>query len=398
MNSTNPLEPVGYFNRYKRIEASTGSQIIATSQFFTPLDVRHYTDTIKQTDNALISVEIWPCGYCNQHCTFCSFESFAHKSRSALDCQHLLKIIDELADLGNKVVRLSGGGEPLLFKGMHRVLERIAEKGMQSLVITNGSMLDKTLIESLVRYASVVRFSLNAGTAHDYQLVHRTDQFKIVIENMQKLAIKRQTEKREQELLIGTTFVVTPQNFRNLSDAARNAKDSGLDFLIIRGINPVRTCFMDADRSVLYQQLQMAHALKDTRFFVSGSITRLDGLRGKKQLSSTCHVCDYRLFIDSEGKVYPCFSAIMHGTALIGDTHQYGMAKIWHGRARANVRQQLLKDELLPFCQRFCDHVEFNAFVKWVKDLSIQDKDVKFRRVPRIWAASLVPQEFMAWF
>lgn len=399
MHSRNILEPVNMFNKWSALESSIDDDsIIATSQFFYPVDVCYYVDLIKRTEDSLVATEIWPSGFCNHHCVFCSSDIFEPNSRGMLEANTLKRLISDLSALGNKLVRISGGGEPFMCSGLGSVIELVAEKNMHSLFITNGSLLNDKMINLLAQFASVVRVSLNGGNAKDYFRVHRADHFDRVVNKMQKLASRRAQERREDSLLLGVTFVITPQNFRHVSDAVAIVKSCGFDFIFIRGANPIRHRFIGPDRDLLYEQLQKSHEFKDSNFFVSGSITKLDGARGKKPLHPRCYVSNYRFFINSDGNVFSCFSAIMHKHEPYGNIYQDSIKNIWGNTHHLRTRMRLLKGEFPGFCNRFCDHVEFNACVDWINEKIQKDKNVKFHRITRSWANEFVSEEYKSWF
>lgn len=399
MKSKVKLEPIEIFNKWSALEClADSSRVVATSQFFHPLDVSYYIELIKKGENALVSTEIWPSGYCNHHCIFCSSDIFGLKDKSMLNERTLKELISDLAILGNKIVRFSGGGEPFLIKGMENIIELIAKRNMLSSFITNGSVLQESTLNMVTEYASVFRVSFNAGNENDYLLVHRADNFNKVICNMQNIASERVKKKRENSLLLGATFVVTPQNFRSVNNAARIVKNCGFDFFFIRGLNPIRYRFTGADRDTLYDQIRKSHALKDARFFISGSIEKLDGARGKKKLCPTCYATNYRTYIDYNGDVFPCFSGIMHKGRSYGNIYETSIRKIWQGEQHLQLRNDLEKGFLPNFCNRFCSYVEFNTFVKWIKEKVSSNKEVKFKRIPRSWADEFISEEYKLWF
>jgi len=350
------------------------------------MDVSFYVNLIREDRDELVATEIWPSGYCNQHCVFCSSKTFGLNDKRILEVDVLKKLIQDLSLAGNKLVRFSGGGEPFTLKGMGSLTELVAYKGMCSLFITNGSLLNTKEIDALAKFSSVARVSFNGGNRKDYLAVHGTDHFDVVVDNMHRLSARRVFENRESELLLGTTFVVTPKNFKHISEAASTVRGCGFDFMLIRGLNPIRHRFTGSDYDILNEELQKSHALKGGNFFVSGSITKLDGSREKKKPHPRCYVSNFRLFVDSSGDTYPCFSAIMHRQKTFGSIYQNTPKGIWGNSDHVKSKKELNDGLLHRFCTNFCDHVEFNAFVSWVKEQLNQNAQSKFRRIPKTWA------------
>ncbi|MFH1325878.1 MAG: radical SAM protein [Candidatus Falkowbacteria bacterium] len=395
MSQIKIIEPTNIFNKWNRIESlNDKTRIIASSQFFYPVDMAFYVNLIRKNCDELVATEIWPSSFCNHHCIFCSSDIFGQNNKYMLEINTLKKLILDLSSMGNKVVRFSGGGEPFLLNNLDSIIELITEKGMHSLFITNSSLLKATAINMLAKFSSVVRISFNGGTEEDYSVVYRMDHFQKVINNMQKLSSERIAENREDELLLGATFVVTPQNFKHISNATSIVKDCGFDFILIRGLNPIRSRFIGSDYDILRIQLQKSHEFKSGDFYVGGSITKLDGSRGKKKIYKNCHTCNFRSFINSDGNVYPCFSAIMHKQNFFGNIYKTPITKIWENLKHVELKNELNNGSIPEFCNKFCDHVEFNAFIDWVKTQLDENKQTKFRRIPRGWAEEFIDDKY----
>jgi radical SAM protein with 4Fe4S-binding SPASM domain len=82
-------------------------------------------------------------------CLHCG-TSAGKKRPDELTTQEALDLIDELADLGCKELTLSGG-EPLLREDWPQLAERIKEKGMTPLMVTNGYALNEKAVKELAR-------------------------------------------------------------------------------------------------------------------------------------------------------------------------------------------------------------------------------------------------------
>jgi MoaA/NifB/PqqE/SkfB family radical SAM enzyme len=78
------------------------------------------------------------CGYCNEY----------EPSVPPVPLEALQKRADRLAELGTRVVTLSGG-EPLLHPGLEEVIARIRRRGMLAGLITNGYLLTTARIRKL---------------------------------------------------------------------------------------------------------------------------------------------------------------------------------------------------------------------------------------------------------
>lgn len=107
-----------------------------------------------------LQVEIELTNVCNAHCSACprgSMPGYGMLQESTLD--RILDLYeaaadarDDLpADLGLPRVTIAGGGEPLIHRRAHTLLERVVARGFATTLITNASRLTPESTEELVR-------------------------------------------------------------------------------------------------------------------------------------------------------------------------------------------------------------------------------------------------------
>jgi SAM-dependent methyltransferase/pyruvate-formate lyase-activating enzyme len=146
-------------------------------------------------------------GYgCNNHCTFCHTLDVRHIDG---DSDEVERKIDRAARLGHTMVCLSGG-EVTMRKELLRWASRVAARGMDFGLVTNGRMLAyvefvEKLLERRLRY---VYLSLHGGTARMHNLLVRADAFEQTYAAIGNLA------GRGLDFTVNT--VVTRQNVAHL--------------------------------------------------------------------------------------------------------------------------------------------------------------------------------------
>jgi len=112
-----------------------------------------------------------PTYRCNLRCKMCGVHTLAGPGDKARELTRgeMLKIVDELAEMGASWLQLIGG-EPLLrAEDMLAVISRGNAKGIQTTVITNGALIGEDLAREIVR-ARLQRliFSVDGiGEVHD---------------------------------------------------------------------------------------------------------------------------------------------------------------------------------------------------------------------------------------
>ncbi len=91
-------------------------------------------------------------GGCNLKCPMCPQSSGREKEfLKRLPLEEFRKIIDQAIPLGLQYVNLSGSGEPLLHNQLEDAIAYLAERGLTSMIYTNGTRLTPERFERLCR-------------------------------------------------------------------------------------------------------------------------------------------------------------------------------------------------------------------------------------------------------
>lgn len=174
---------------------------------------------------------------CNFLCAHCNSQWFLRNNtiipvdRKLMSREHLLRLIDFLADFGTKGVCLGGGGEPLMNKANWGLAPYIVSRGMQVAMETNGSLVDETMAEEMMVFRWV-GFSIDAGDRETFARVHGVDMFDRVIGNLRLLVEnKLRTGSR---VAIAYKFLMRPDNVDSIYPACKLAKDIGVDDFQLR--------------------------------------------------------------------------------------------------------------------------------------------------------------------
>lgn len=107
--------------------------------------------TIIDTHCKLKNLIIKPTLKCNGNCSFCSQRLNHYKENHAsrdLSFERWLKILDEAASLGVRVVNISGG-EPTLYKYLVDLVMASTKRSLEVNLKTNGFLINDKLIKDL---------------------------------------------------------------------------------------------------------------------------------------------------------------------------------------------------------------------------------------------------------
>jgi len=105
---------------------------------------------------------------CNLGCMHCYMEE---RNRGALSDEQELGIVNGLADIGVEKVFI-GGGEPFMKPGLEGVMAQLADRGIRTGLVTNGTRVDYGLVERAEPES--VQVSIDGGREfHDWLRMSR---------------------------------------------------------------------------------------------------------------------------------------------------------------------------------------------------------------------------------
>ena len=114
---------------------------------------------------------VWEITFkCNVNCIHCGSDCTSEEKANQLTTAECIEIIEDLADIGTKLVILSGG-EPLMRKDVGVLASMIRRLGMNVAFISNGYLLNEDMVKMLKTVSPLAYgLSIDAGDAylHDY--------------------------------------------------------------------------------------------------------------------------------------------------------------------------------------------------------------------------------------
>lgn len=117
-------------------------------------------------------------GKCNLGCEFCYQD--LDGSQLSVD-----EVLTHVKNINPDTVEI-GGGEPMLYGGLFKILREITETGRKAHVSTNGTFIPEGMLslEEEVRTVTTIQISLHAGNPELYKQVTGKDLFDRVIKNI----------------------------------------------------------------------------------------------------------------------------------------------------------------------------------------------------------------------
>ncbi len=105
---------------------------------------------------------------CNLSCVHCRGASTDEEVPGELTTIESKRFIDEIAEMGNPILILSGG-EPLVREDVYEIAEYGTNKGLRVVLATNGTLLDENMVNRLIESGiQRISVSIDGSTAESH--------------------------------------------------------------------------------------------------------------------------------------------------------------------------------------------------------------------------------------
>ena len=300
--------------------------------------------------------EITTSAACNHRCTFCSVDSIGYPA-ILMDESILIRRMREAHTLGVKSVMFAGTGEPLLHKGISRIVQAAVEAGLDAAFTTNGVLLNKL---GPVDLCSWIKISLNAGSAENYAKIHKTDvgDWNKVWNNIHA------TTKRKGNCAIGVQCVVLPENYREMGKLAKMSLDAGADYLVLKPYSQGTFSIVqrgDIDYRTMQDELQsVASTFKNVILRTNAITNEITGKHNFTKCRSTPFTWAYSM---ANGDVFTCSAHLMDQKFCIGNLNTQTFQEIWEGEKRRE-NWEMMKEFDIHNCRLSCRMAQTNTYLE----------------------------------
>lgn len=177
---------------------------------------------------------------CNLRCKMCSIAGLLPQEEE-LSTEQIFHIIDEAKSYKIKEIVLTGG-EPFLREDIFKICEYSYNKGIRSIITTNGVVIDNDTAETIVKSkVSHIHFSLD-GLEETNDFFRGEGVFKKVIDAIDILNEKR---RNNHSFSIGIAYTVLDNNVKELSAIVKLADDLNVDVINFQPLISNNANFLD---------------------------------------------------------------------------------------------------------------------------------------------------------
>lgn len=279
----------------------------------------------------LFEVTIEVTQRCPNRCIYCSSWSDIAKS-AMLDLQTIYGIVDDAAELGAKLINLSGG-EPLLRPDIADIADYIHTKGLESRLYSSGIFYDgsyktmpTTILESIKGKVDHLILNYESSIPEIYAKVMGTQP--------ENLALLDETIKNSIEIGIPVEAHIVPMkcNFRQIPQTLEQLYGMGVSKVSLLRLVPQGRVEENEELTILTAEEQ--NELTGLLDSLSKKYDKAKLRLGKPQRTSkfsTCKTGTIRMAVRYDGFVFPC-GAFKDGFIT------------FMGKKPANIKEKRLSD------------------------------------------------------
>lgn len=301
---------------------------------------------------------------CNLNCVMCHMDKKKKLVKKELGLEELKKVVFEGKEMGIKNVLILGG-EPFLWKDLFKLIEFCNKEGMDTTVITNGTLLNKSLLGKIFSSRLPhLHLSLDGATSKTHNAIRGKNVFEKVMKNISLLnEYKKNTDSSFPTL--GITFTIMKHNLREVPlmiDLAKEMKVNSLNFQPVvvdnteprlRGVNSSvwidKKDFPNLDSSI-EKLVALKKKSKENYDLIENTFSNLKLIKKyfKGQIkanSRPCYAGFNRLHVTQIGTGYLC-------DLSFGDIRKQSLKEIWFSQQAGEMRKKI-KNCKTP-CMQFC--------------------------------------------
>lgn len=312
-----------------------------------------------------IECSLDPVFKCNNRCYYCNSQKYLREQKRTgmLSWGDMYELLCFLARWGVKGVCFGGGGESTLNPFLQPIIPICASLGMETSLVTNGSMLyDQHLNEALMS-SRWVGISLDACDRETYKKIRGVDMFDKVVDGIKKLVAMK--EYRKSRVDIAIKVLVLPQNIAILADICRMAKELGVQDFHIRPVDLERKDYklatrLNLDMDFINEQFALCHDEETDTFHVYTVMHKYDQDFHVKHDFRKCLASPLVIQVCTDGNCYVCVDHRIEERFKLGSMEDIG--QWWGSDSHRDLVQSI---NPLTECSR-CTWSEYNKQIEEV--------------------------------
>ncbi|MBF0417684.1 MAG: radical SAM protein [Magnetococcales bacterium] len=327
---------------------------------YSPMKFLRFTDRLEalrvQRMVAPVHIRIKPTNRCNHHCWYCAYRTDDLQlgedmvEADSIPETKMMEIVDDVISMGVKAVTFSGGGEPLLYKPLPTIIDRLADAGIRVATLTNGANLKGRVAEALARHATWVRVSIDArdDDSHVKSRGAKPGEFTRLLDNMRTFVATG------TKCVLGVSLIIGENNHARVAEVCRTLKSVGVNHVKLSGAvvgnsGAENNAYHRRFASEVNAQITEAMTLNDDSFCAINHYHELEERFEKTY--TTCPFLQFLTVIGADQTVYTCQDKAYTRDGTLGSIRDRSFKDFWFSEEN---RQKLFQFNPALQCRHHC--------------------------------------------
>lgn len=303
-----------------------------------------------------------------KNCTFCAVDYIGYKVRK-LNTERWIENVQDMSKNNVRSIMYAGEGEPLLHPDIGKITVETAAAGIDVAFTTNGVALTDKFIDEALSSTKWIKVSLNAGDKETYAKIHQTKEkdWDTVWSNLGSAVLRSMGTGRKT--VIGAQAVVLPDNIHSLRGLIRKAKETRLDYVVLKPYSQHKKSETRQFEAVSYREsIQALEAMaveeSNEEFRVicrSGAMNEWDK---KEQTYQKCYSTPFMwAYVMATGDVYGCSAYLLDDRFKYGNINDNLFSDIWLGDKRKKSIDYVANELNIHECRINCRMNKVNQYM-----------------------------------
>ncbi len=281
-----------------------------------------------------VHIRIKPINHCNHNCWYCAYRADQLQLGEGIDLKDkipeakMFEIADDIVSLGVKAVTFSGGGEPLIYKPLPEVINRLGEGGVKVASLTNGSNLKGKVADAFSEHGTWVRVSMDAWDDDSYAQSRgvKVGEFSRIIDNIRGFI------ERQSGCVLGVSYIISRDNFEHIYTMCEMLKGIGVNHVklaaaVVSNDAKENNDYHRDHMAAVTAQITKAQTLSEPGFTVLNHFHEAEE-RFTKQYT-TCPYLTFLTVIGADCSVYACQDKAYNDKGLLGSIKDQKFSEFW---------------------------------------------------------------------
>ncbi|CEP41807.1 MAG: radical SAM/SPASM domain-containing protein [Paraclostridium sordellii] len=336
------------------------------------LYINEDTRNLKKNSTEIETIYLATTHRCNLECRHCC-TSCNSNEKDILTTKEIFSIIDFIITLNPREIILTGG-EPLIrkdFKEMVEYIKSYSDNNVNLVLSTNGTLINDNNIDFIVDNFHRIEISIDGVDEETCGKVRGKGVFGKIISNIRKLQEKNFNNIRTS-MIFGDKNEYLSESFEKLNSDL--------------GTQALPRCFEPVGRG----KDNVLEFLSEDTILPITLAKKLEKVKDRNYMSScSCDLYEGKMFIDSDGKIYPCQSLMKDKYSLGNILAEETKEKLLKFKFEDSMAKQNIK-KIYPYNYEKCKDCDVNIFCMYCPGLidTVLDNEQEFNK----WCGLMKPQ------